>query len=532
VSSSVFSISEHQVAERLDEFMLAAAKVTPDRPAVVEQGDDGLLVTLTYRQLERLVHSYAFALDELGLHIGDRVVIEANTSGRAIAMFLACSSLGLTFIPVSPEVPLQRLLTIIRSAEAAFHMQPINGRRNVPPDLPTGRFGRHGLVVGRAPKPRTRHRREIVATDAAYMIFTSGTTGRPKGVVMSHRGVIAFYRGMLAHGIITSDARVATTSPLQCDFALLDIGLALGTGATLLAVPREAVRWPRRLLGFLRQSGATQVNGVPTIWRPVLRHEAAALADLDQIRGVLFSGENFPLSELRQLQRALPMVRIVNCFGPTESMAFSLTDVPNPLPASTKRLSIGFAYRGAEMMLINEHEQPIDQPNVVGEIYMRGPSLFNGYWDDPEATHKALVPDPINPRSGQLVYRSGDMAYRGEPGELYFCGRTDSQVKIRGNRVELGEVEQRLVEFPGISAAVAFVRRRSGQDGELSAFVVLEPGMADFDEATLSAFCRETMPDYMVPRDVRVLAELPVTTNGKTDRAALAAETSSTGESS
>ncbi|MEV4320037.1 AMP-binding protein [Actinocrispum sp. NPDC049592] len=524
MSSSTFSISEHQVAERLDEFMLAAAKITPGRQAVVEEDPNGRLVTMTYRQLERLVHDYAFALDELGLHIGDRVVIESNTSASAIAMFLACSSLGITFIPVSPEVPVQRLMSIITTADAAFHMQPVEGpRQDLPADVPTGRFGRHGLIVGRAPRSTTRHRREIAPTDAAYMIFTSGTTGRPKGVAMSHRAVISFYRGMLSHAIITSDARVATTSPLQCDFSLLDIGLALGSGATLVAVPRDAVRWPRRFLRFLQDTGATQVNGVPTIWRQVLRHEAAGLSGLHQIRGILFSGENFPLADLRRLQQALPMVRIVNCFGPTEAMAFSLTDVPNPLPPTVKRLSIGFAYPGAEMMIVDDDGHPINRPHVVGEIYMRGPSLFNGYWDDPEATRRALVLDPLNPRSGQLVYRSGDLAYRGEHGELYFCGRADSQVKIRGNRVELGEVEGRLVEFPGISAAVAFVRQRPDRDSELSAFVVLDAGVSELVQHELTEFCRETMPDYMVPRDVRVLPELPVTTNGKTDRAALAA---------
>ncbi|MET0237502.1 MAG: AMP-binding protein [Kibdelosporangium sp.] len=523
-SSREFSISEHKVVELLHEFMLAPAKVTPDKAAVVEQGADGKLTTLSYRQLERLVHEYAFALDELGLDIGDRVVIESNTSAAAVAMFLACSSLGLTFIPVSPETPLQRVMSIIESADAALHLQAGDGGRDdLPVEVATGRFGPTGLLIERAPKARTRYRREVVATDAAYMIFTSGTTGRPKGVAMSHRGVIAFYRGMLAHGIITSDARLATTSPLQFDFALLDIGLALGSGATLIPVPRAAVKWPRRFLGFLRESGANQVNGVPSIWRPVMRHELKGLAELVQIRGILFSGENFPLSELRQLQKALPMVRIVNCFGPTESMAFSLTDVPNPLPPDLKRLSIGFAYPGAEMILIDDDGHPIDLPNVVGQIYMRGPSLFNGYWDDEEATRAALVPDPLNPRSGQKVFRSGDLAYRGEHGELYFCGRADSQVKIRGNRVELGEVERRLTEFPSIASAVAFVRQRSGHDPELSAFVVMQPGVADFDEVALSTFCMQTMPDYMIPRDVKVLKELPVTANGKTDRAALTA---------
>lgn len=520
-----FSITEHRTAETMHEFLLAPAKVTPDHPAVIEQDRTGELTVLSYRQLERLVHDYACALDELGLDIGDRVVIEANTSAGSIAMFLACSSLGLTFIPVSPDTPVQRLMAIISSAGAALHVQPVGGpRADLPIEVPSGRFGPAGLVIIRAPKPRARYRREVVTTDAAYMIFTSGTTGRPKGVAMSHRGVIAFYRGMLAHSIVTADARVATTSPLQCDFALLDIGLALGSGATLVPVPRDAVRWPRRLLGFLRESGATQVNGVPSIWRPVLRHEAGMLTELTNIRGVLFSGETFPLTELRQLQKALPKARVVNCFGPTETMAFSLTDVPNPVPPDLKRLSIGFAYPGAEMMIIDETGKPIEQAGVVGEICMRGPSLFNGYWDDPEATSKALVPDPLNPRSGQLVYRSGDLAYRGEHGELYFCGRIDSQVKIRGNRVELGEVERRLTEFPGIAAAVAFIRRRSGQDPELSAFVVMDPGVPDFDEVALSAFCSQTMPDYMIPRNVRTLPELPVTANGKTDRAALAAQ--------
>jgi amino acid adenylation domain-containing protein len=518
-----FSISEHKVAELFHEFLLAPAKVTPDRPAVVEQAADGL-VTLSYRQLGRLVHEYACGLDELGLDIGDRVVVESDTSASAIAMLLACSSLGLTFIPVSPQTPLQRLMTIIESADAALHVQASDGRRaDLPPGVATGRFGPGGLRVERLPKPRKRYRREVVATDAAYMIFTSGTTGRPKGVAMSHRAVIAFYRGMLAHGIVTSEARVATTSPLQFDFALLDVGLALGSGATLVAVPRTVVTWPRRLLAFLRDSGATQVNGVPSIWRPVLRHEPEALAGLTQIRGILFSGENFPLSQLRRLQQALPAVRIVNCFGPTEAMAFSLTDVPNPLPPGQNRLSIGFAYPGAEMLLIDDAGDPITAPNVVGQIYMRGPSLFNGYWDDEEATRAALVPDPLSPRSGQKVFRSGDLAYRGEHGELYFCGRADSQVKIRGNRVELGEVERRLAEFPGIASAVAFVRHRPGQEPELSAFVVLDPGVPPLDEVALGTFCMRAMPDYMIPRDVKVLKELPVTANGKTDRAALAA---------
>ncbi|WP_018219206.1 AMP-binding protein [Salinispora pacifica] len=514
----------HASVETLPEFLLAGARLTPDRPAVV-QAVGGETGTLSYRQLAQRVDGYAAALDELGLDIGDRVILESDTSPTAIAVFLACSSLGLTFVPVSPETPAQRLALIAESTEAALHLQTVDGRREtVPTPLGTARFGTDGIQVERAPTPRTRRRRELVPTDPAYVIFTSGTTGRPKGVVMSHRGVLAFFRGMLRHGIVSAEDRVATTSPLQFDFSLLDIGLALGSGAAVVPVPRALLRWPRRFVQFLTDTGATQVNGVPSIWRGVLRHEYAGLAALgEQIRGVLYSGENFPLPELRELQRALPRARVVNCFGSSESLAASFTDVPNPLPDDADRISIGHAHPGAEMLLIDEDGRPVDEAGVVGQIHLRSAALFNGYWNDPEATAEALVPDPLNPATGQVVFRTGDLAYRGEGGELYFTGRVDSLVKVRGNRVELGEVERRVREFPGVAGAAALMLPQEGRDPVLATFVVLDPGVTGVEEMELGAFCLEALPDFMVPQQVRVLDELPVNANGKVDRRALAA---------
>ncbi|MFC8845942.1 MULTISPECIES: AMP-binding protein [unclassified Micromonospora] len=518
----------HGPDEKLHEFLLAAARTTPDAPAVVECTGDGDPRVVSYRELERLVRDYAGTLDRLGLDIGDRVILESDTSACAIAAFVACSSLGLTFVPVSPEAPDQRLGLIIDTTRAALFLQASHGRREaVAASVGTARFGPSGLVVERAPQARHRHRRELTDTDTAYMIFTSGTTGRPKGVVMSHRAVVSFYRGMLRHGIVDSSDRVATTSPLQFDFSLLDIGLALGSGAAVVPVPRASLRWPSRFLRVLRDTGATQVDGVPSIWRQALRHLPERLAELDRVRGVLFCGEDFPLPELRQLQRLLPSARIVNCYGATESMACSFTDVPNPLPEGLARLSIGFAHPGAEMMIVDSDGDPIEAPDVVGEIHLRSPALFTGYWDDPEASARALVPDPVDPRSGQRVFRSGDLAYRGPGGELYFCGRADSQVQIRGNRVELGEVEHRLLEFPGVTAAAALVVRRPDADPELRAFVVSATATggqaASVVEAELGQFCQATLPGYMVPGRIGLVDEMPVTPNGKIDRVALAA---------
>jgi amino acid adenylation domain-containing protein len=509
----------------LDELMLAAARSTPEAPAVLESGAVGGFHVLSYRELEQRVEDYAAALDGIGVGIGDRVLLESDNSAGAVAMLLACSRLGATFVPVSPDMPMPRLLAIASSVEPVLHLQTVTGdRADLPAPVGLARFDPDGIAVRRPPAALRRYRREWASTDPAYVIFTSGTTGRPKGVVMSHRGVLSFYQGMLDLGIISSSDRVGSTSPLQFDFSLLDIGLALGSGALLIPVPRQVVSWPRMLLHFLGDTGATQVNGVPSIWRNVLRHEPDRLATLaDQVRGVLFSGEGFPLPELRRLRGLLPHARVVNCFGPTEAMAFSLTDVPDPLPPDDGALPIGHAYPGAEMLLIDEKGAPVDEPGVIGEIHLRGPSLFTGYWDDAAATAAALVPDPLEARSGQRVYRSGDLARRDEHGELYFVGRADLQVKIRGNRVELGEIERRLLDFPSVATAAVVVGRRADGDPELVAFVVPAAGAGPVDGGALGPFCRQTLPEYMVPKRVIGIGRLPLTANGKTDRRALAA---------
>ncbi|MFD0685009.1 AMP-binding protein [Actinomadura fibrosa] len=515
----------HAAVDNLRSYLLAAGRRAPDRPAVVQPAADGGIETVTYGELERRTDDYAARLDALGLDVGDRVVVESDTDADAIAALLACATLGLPFIPASPETPDERLRTIMESAEPALHLQAARGRRTgLPEGVGTARFGPDGITVERAPAPRVRHRRAVTPVDTAYIIFTSGTTGRPKGVVMSHRGVIAFLRGAEAEELITADDRVAGTSPMQFDFALFDIGFALSHGAALVPVPRDRLNWPRRFLAYLRETGATQVDGVPSIWRPVLRHESGLLAELGEtagLRGILFSGEDFPLEELRSLQALLPKVRVTNAYGATETMAASFTEVPNPLPPDTERLSIGRAHAGAEMTLIGPDGEPVDEPGAVGEIYLRTPSLFSGYWDDPEATRRTLVPDPLDPRSGRLVFRSGDLASRGADGELFFRGRADSQVQIRGNRVELGEVERRVARFPGVTGAVAMVLPREDGDPRLHAFVTAAaPGP---DQKELIAFCRAALPGYMVPQGLHVVERFPLTVNGKVDRAALTA---------
>ncbi|MFD6888672.1 AMP-binding protein [Streptomyces sp. NPDC059957] len=507
-------------ADNLYGLLMGPAAITPDKPAVVEADGSGGLHETSYRSLDLLTRQYAAVLDGLGLDVGDRVVIEADTSAPAVAMLLACSMLGLPFVTVSPQTPDTRLLSIVRSVEPALHARADGlARRELVEAEGSAHFGAGGLVVEHAPARRVRRRRSVLATDTAYIVFTSGSTGRPKGVVMSHRSIVTFLRAMLEDGLAADDDRVATTSPLQFDFALFGIGVALSSGATLVPVRREDLGSPRRMIGFLRDAEATQVHGVPSLWRPVLRHDPDLLKELERLRSVVFAGEEFPLPELRRLQETLPGIRVVNGYGATESMAASFTDVPNPLPAELERLSIGHAHAGAEMTLVDQRGEVVTEPGGIGEIYLRSPALFTGYWNDPEATASVLVPDPVEPRHGQKVLRTGDLARLGPEGDLSFVGRSDYQVQIRGNRVELGEIEGTLTRLPGVTAAAATLVPRPGDD-VLMAAVVLD-GPEDLDVRAAIAFCARELPAYMVPRSIRTLPELPLTENGKVDRTLL-----------
>jgi amino acid adenylation domain-containing protein len=512
----------HPPADNLYRLLMAPAAGTPDTPAVVEADENGALAEISYRRLDERIQEYAAVLDDLGLDVGDRVVVEADNSAAAVAMLLACAMLGLPFVPVSPQTPDARLRSILRTVEPALHARAVGLKHREPTEsVGTAQFGASGLVVEQAPARKPRRRRGVVATDTAYIVFTSGSTGRPKGVVMSHRSIVTFLRAMREDGLAKPGDRVASTSPLQFDFSLFGIGVALSSGATLVPVRREQLDSPRRMVGFLRNAGVTQVHGVPSLWRPVLRHDPELLKDVTTLRSVVFAGEEFPLPELRKLQETLPGLRVVNGYGATESMAASFTEVPNPLPAEQDRLSIGYAHAGAEMTLIDDDGAVVTEPGQTGEIYLRSPALFTGYWDDPEATARVLVADPVEPRQRQIVLRTGDLARLGARGELYFLRRADQQVQIRGNRVELGEIEGTLTRLPGVTAAAATLVPRAG-DHVLLAAVVLDSADAALDNDAALAFCTRELPTYMVPRSIYVVPDLPLTQNGKVDRAVLA----------
>lgn len=504
----------------LHQYYLQHIRTEPDKPAIVSAQ-----LTWTYQQLYDYSAMYEEELRRCQLQVGDKVIIELDPCPQAIAFICACSKLGLVFIPISPDTPDARIHQIINLSEAKLYIQSVQQMRMLNIEsIMTGTI--KGNVLHIQAKPSSTIFTSIdtvLETDLAYIIFTSGTTGLPKGIMMTHKAVLAFYQGLVHHCQLADDFRVGSISPLQFDFSLLDMGLAFGSGATLVLVPKILVHQPVRFVQYLATHKVNQMNGVPSIWRMVLKHMATDLKSLRGIlKSILYAGEAFPVPDMFLMREQLPDLRIINCFGQSESVACSFYDVEHPLPADTEHISIGYGHAGVEMLLFDEDGKEIHEPWVTGEIYLRGSSLFSGYWKNEQATVQALLPHPLRQFNGERVFVTGDLAFKGSNGEFYFKGRKDLQVKIRGNRVEIEEVERVLSSQPSVQdvAVVVCVRRNSPL---LAAFVV--PKDDTLQEQQLRAYCFTQLPSYMLPTHIFFVSHLPITINGKIDRKYLKSQT-------
>nr|WP_274918831.1 AMP-binding protein [Streptomyces sp. WZ-12] len=507
----------HEVVSRgprsIGEYFLHAGLVRPDQVAVLREDE-----CLTYEELALGAERLAAELAERGIGHGDRVLVECDPVPQAVVVLVACSLLGAIYVPVAPDVPQARKAAIAAAARptarAVVEEQPAVAE--IPVCI---RLLRDGVAVsGGVPGSSERVRGGAAEHDVAYLIFTSGTTGRPKGITMTHRAALAFFRGMARQVPASPHHRVASFAPLNFDFSLLDLGWATGAGGTLVQVPRMLLRHPRRFVEYLARMDVSHVSGVPSIWPPVLRHATQELSACTSLRGLLMGGEAYSVELLRALRKALPGVQLVNAFGQSESIACSFLELADPLPDDLRQVPIGPAHPGAEMLVFDDagHEVGVGE---TGELFLRSAALFSGYWLDPDATSRALVAPPGCPDSHERVLRTGDLLRRERDGLFTFAGRKDLQVKIHGNRVEVEEVETHLAAHPAVVEALV-VTVKGDLGSRLAALVAVVTGGEEQDcvEEELRAWCSMRLPHYMQPAYVLVVPALPRTAGGKLDR--------------
>ncbi len=519
--------------QRLQDWVTAQAELRPDATAVALNGN-----ALTYEELDILSTQLARTLIENGCRPGDRVGMLMPKIPVAIATVIGIYKAGCVYVPLDPASPASRLASIIRSAKAHWVLAAGGVSETVrelrdkhgfgdglsvawldpvsPVDLDVGGFT-YRDVVG-CPALGLPERRAGDAT--AHLLFTSGSTGVPKGVVITHRNVITFVEWAVRHFGIDATDRVSGHSPLAFDLSVFDIFGAFAAGAELQLVPPECNLMPNRLAEWIERTRLTQWFSVPTVLNYMAKFDAINRGAFPELRRVLWCGEVLPTPSLIYWMQRLPHARFTNLYGPTEATIASSHYTVDACPLDpTAEIPIGKPCGGEDLLVLDDAGEPAPR-GTTGNLYIKGVGLSPGYWQSPELTRKAFVTGA----DGERMYKTGDRARIGPDGLLYFAGREDMQVKSRGYRIELGEIEAALSAVRRLRESVVVAVPSPGFDGATLCCSFVAADKPAISAAELRSELGRWLPAYMIPSRFRAHSALPKNATGKIDRKALREE--------
>lgn len=516
------------IHDRLEE----TASTTPHQIAVVDGG-----TTLTYRELDDRSNQLANLLIERGASRGDRIGLQLDKSAGAIVGIYAALKCGCAYVPIDPLSPPSRLGYIARNCEIR-HIVTSTEKAPVWVSLVSAGVPVRTMVVLNSAVdglPHSRRRLRMVgrnsldamptdrpdvpssSSDLAYVLYTSGSTGAPKGVKLSHHNALAFVDWAVDTFDVTAQDTLSNHAPLNFDLSVFDLFAAATAGARLVLVPPKISVFPVNLVRFIDSNGITIWYSVPSILSMITQRGGLTGGELPELRTILFAGEVFPTKYLKELMGFLPHVRFSNLYGPTETNVCTYYDVPLLPEDYTEPIPIGRAIAGVDPLVMGDDGRPVAR-GEVGELYVKGPTVMQGYWGDDEKTARSLVAVPGVLGDGEVAYRTGDLMWEGDDGDLRLVGRRDSQVKSRGYRIELGEIESALYADPSVVECAVVAIPDEIISNRLHAFAVVR---GDVDEPALLRACAERLPRYMVPHKLEIRQSLPKTSTGKVDRQAL-----------
>ncbi len=466
--------------------------------------------SLTYQALNAQANRLAHYLIEQGVRPGDHVAILLPRSLALLIGELAIAKCAAAYVPLDIHAPAERQGYMILDCQAVA----VLSHSATHTELAARRIDLDSLDLSRHPEHDPALPQD--ADSVAYVMYTSGSTGAPKGVRIPHRGIA---RLVLNNGFAPFDARdrFAFVSNPAFDASTLEVWGALLNGGQVQVIDHETLVEPEQFGKALRQGRVSVLFMTTALFNQYAQLCPEALSGL---RLLISGGERADPAAFRALLEKAPQVRVMNAYGPTETTTFATTCAVQAVPEGAQSLPIGRPIGNTRLYVLDSHQR-LAPLGVVGELYIGGDGVALGYLNRPELTIERFLPDPFSERAGAVMYRTGDLGRWLDDGQLQCLGRNDDQVKIRGFRIELGEIVSRLHTLPGVNEAVVLAREDEPGRMTLVAYFTASDDTEVLAPAQMRACLQAALPEYMVPAAFVELAALPLTANGKLDRRAL-----------
>lgn len=489
------------------EYLNSTAKLYPNKLAVIDNTGK-----ISFSQLQNNALSIATYIISKNIQ-NSPIAVYTTKSKEMVTSFAAINYSGNFYVPLDTKSPDSRVESVLGVLDSQIVITTKSFKDKLAAfckceilvfeDIIESFKGDQSLVENRL--------KNIIDTDPVYSIFTSGSTGTPKGVVISHRSVIDYIDWAIETFNIDSNTIIGNQAPFYFDNSTLDLYLMFATGATLVIVPDENYAFPAKLIDYLNEQKVNFVFWVPFALINVANYDLLTQKTLPYMQKVLFAGEVMPNKHLNYWRKHLPNCLYANLYGPTEITVDCTYYIVDKEFTDDESLPIGVPCKNSGVMILNDQNQ-LCKVGEHGELCVRGTSLALGYYNDPEKTAKAFVQNPLNTAYPEIIYKTGDVAYWNDRGEIIYVGRKDLQIKHNGYRIELGEIETAVLATNLVNTTCVIY---DNKNKEIVMFYVNDN---DINAAEFRKEMIKFVPKYMIPTKYHRIDKMPLSANGKIDR--------------
>jgi len=483
---------------------------------------------LSYLELFHLSNQLAHVLQDTGVKRGDRVgIFMFKNVFSAVAMY-GIMSAGAAYVPLDPFAPLERIQYVIENCNIKILITHDRKANEVQELVQKIEFD---LIVGISENLKTVNRISwldvqqispepaqinLTEQDLAYILYTSGSTGTPKGIVHTHRSGLSFANWAVATYQLNSEDRISNHAPLHFDLSTFDFFASSIVGATTCIIPEAITKFPASMAKWIQDEKITVWYSVPYALIQMMQRANLKDRDFSSLRWILFAGEPFPTKHLRDLMNLLPSIKFSNLYGPTETNVCTFYHVPLLSDVNDDPIPIGVACTNIEDMVVDGESNEV-KAGETGELLIRGGVVMKGYWGRPDLTEKGFFKRSVANQFDDVFYRTGDLVQKLSDGNYRFLGRKDRQIKTRGYRVELDEIETLLLQIPEVAEAAVYPVP-DGEGSNLIEAAVIPKENLELTVELLFSVLGKKLPPYALPSAIHLRSDFPRTSTGKIDR--------------